>query len=165
MEWSGPLSGQPFGGSAIGDSECRIYRERTPNTRAAAAAAAVGRWGIESADNNGRVPQCVPVVRGFLVVTPRPLSWLLFARRRPDVTRLRVTTSKVHVDSFHVNNVKIGIDARAYDAEKLTRIVARRVIDGERELAREFRSDFRSARAASRREIRKNREFITRQAE
>lgn len=138
------MSGQPFGGSTIGDSKCRIYRERTPNTRAAAAAATVGRWGIESVNNNGRVPQCVPVVRGFLVVILLLLSWLLFVRRRPDVTRLRVTASKVHVDSFHVNNIKIGTNARAYDAEKFTRIMVYR----RRELARGFRSDFRSATAS-----------------
>jgi len=89
-----------------------VYTAKEHPTRAAAAAAVatVGRGDIESADNNGRVPQCVPAVRGFLVVTPRriSLSWLLLARRRLDVTRLRVTVSKVHVDSFHVNNVKMS---------------------------------------------------------
>lgn len=42
--------------------------------------------------------------------TPCPIVLLLFARRRLDVTRLRIVASKAHVDFFHVNNVKMGID-------------------------------------------------------
>lgn len=78
------------------------------------------------------------------------LSWLPFARSRPDVTRPRVTASKVRVDSFHVNNVKICIDARAYAAEKLARIMARciGIASMIRELARDFRNDFRLAVAS-----------------
>lgn len=59
---------------------------------------------------------------------------LLFARRRPDVTRLRVTASKVHVDSFHVNNVKMSINARAYAAEKVHADNGPGVIDGEHDM-------------------------------
>lgn len=35
------------------------------------------------------------------------------------MTRLHVTASKVHVDSFHVNNVKMGIDARSLRCGKV----------------------------------------------
>lgn len=103
-----------------------VYTAKEHPTRAAAVAAAVGisraRTTMEECH------QYVPIVRGFLVVTPRRtlLFQLLFARRRPDVMRLHVTASKVHVDSFHVNNVKMSIDTRAYGAEKFTWIMTRR---------------------------------------
>lgn len=136
-----------------------VYTAKEHPTRAAAGAAAaatIAREGIESADNNERVPQCVPVVRGFLVVTRRaPLSWLLFARRRLDVTHLRVTASKMRVDSFHDNNVKMGNDARAYAAEKFTRIMARHgaAYRWRARYVREFQSELRLAAASRLREI------------
>jgi len=123
LEWSGPLSGQPFGASAIGVSKCRIYRERTRPARLAAA----GR--VSRARQWGRVPQCVPGIRGILVVTPRQCPIVpkpLFAGGRPEGAR-RASVPRVRVDSFHVDNVKMGIDtAGAYAAEKFARIIARR---------------------------------------
>lgn len=112
---SGPLSGQPFGVSAIVASECRIYRERTP-TRAAATTTVDEEY-QESRDNNERAPRsvsrafsrdsrccatppCVPIV---------PKS--LFARRSPDMTR-HCADERVHVDSFHVNDVKMSVSTR-----------------------------------------------------
>jgi len=70
LEWSGPLSGQPFGGSAIGALRVSyIPRKNTP-TRAATAAVAAVEGGIESGTTMEGCQQCVPGVRGILVVTP-----------------------------------------------------------------------------------------------
>jgi len=125
VEWSGPLSGQPFGGSAIGDSKCRIYRERTPNTHSYRHRCCRWPGGISRARTT--MEGCHSVSRSFAGFSllrhavPHCPGYCL--RVEGPMWCTSALSYRKYLDSFHVNNIKMSIDARTYGAEKFAWIM------------------------------------------